>query len=124
LPAADEQFLDALGVPWEAVLERNVQRVVIPGFAVPPGFNQQRTTVNLRIDRTYPDTQIDMAYFFPALALADGRPIKATANDAFDGKTWQRWSRHRTSQNPWRPGIDNIETHLLTVRTWLEREVH
>jgi hypothetical protein len=64
-----------------------------------------------------------MAYFYPALARANGRPIPATTTDTFDGKVWQRWSRHRTSANPWRPGIDNLATHFGLIEHWLTREL-
>ena len=40
------------------------------------------------------------------------------------GQEFQRWSRHRTGQNPWRPGIDNLHTHLSLVEEWLLREVN
>jgi hypothetical protein len=40
-----------------------------------------------------------------------------------DGKQFQQWSRHRTGANPWRPGLDNVCTHLLLVNSWLEKEL-
>jgi hypothetical protein len=53
---------------------------------------------------------------------ADGVPIKALAQQQIDGTGWQRWSRHRTPQNPWRPGVDSVATHLVLVDQWLLRE--
>ncbi|MBX9746205.1 MAG: hypothetical protein K2X34_04840, partial [Hyphomonadaceae bacterium] len=53
----------------------------------------------------------------------DGRAIGALAHDDFDGKTWQRWSRHRTPANRWRPGIDGLSTHFALVQEWLAREL-
>ena len=47
----------------------------------------------------------------------------ALASEGFDGKTWQRWSRHRTPANPWRPGLDNLATHFGLVEEWFGREV-
>jgi len=122
LPETDEEYLEIRGLPWETVLENNVMRVVLYDFTVPQGYNQEKVSVNLRIESSYPDSQIDMAYFHPPLARLDCRPINAIANDQFDSKMWQRWSRHRTSNNPWRPGIDCIETHLHLVEEWLDRE--
>lgn len=80
--------------------------------------------VNLRIESGYPEAQIDMAYFYPDLRRSDGTALKAIASDSFDGKQWQRWSRHRTPQNPWRPGIDNVSTHLSAVQSWLKLELN
>ena len=71
----------------------------------------------------YPDAQLDMVYFFPPLARADGGAIGALTPRRFDEKDWQQWSRHRTQQNPWRPGEDDIAGHLMLVDYWLRREL-
>lgn len=124
LPPDDEAFLDALGLPWEAVSEDGVQRVVVYGRRVPVGYTIAEVDLYLRIESGYPDAQIDTVYFHPALARADGQAIRRTSDEAFDGRTWQRWSRHRTREHPWRSGIDNISTHLALVDEWLAREPH
>ena len=124
LPENDIRFLDSSGVAWETVVEGQSQCVILYGYQeVPDGYNQKSVDLHLRIDRTYPDTQIAMVYFHPALSRKDGVPIKAIVEQGFDGKIWQRWSRHRTAQNPWRIGIDNIETHMMLVREWLAQEL-
>jgi hypothetical protein len=64
-----------------------------------------------------------MVWFEPALVLTSGRAIGALSSHTIDGTTWQRWSRHRTAQNPWRPGVDDVSTHLGLVDDWLSREV-
>jgi len=97
-------------------------RGVVYRLPVPPGYNVPTVTANVRIEPGYPEAQIDMVYFLPDLALANGRAIGALSPDAFDSKTWQRWSRHRTPANPWRPGIDNLSTHFAQVQEWLVRE--
>lgn len=122
LPPSDLEFLERFE-NWEAVNESNIMRVIIHGYPVPEGYNIQKVSLYLRIENTYPDTQIDMVYFHPPLSLNNNRRIVALSGDTFDGKNWQRWSRHRTASNPWRPGIDNIETHLLAVDEWLKREL-
>lgn len=122
LSEGDEAFLQKLGLRWETVRDGPGGRLVVHDYSVPRGYNAVRVRLNLRIDPTYPDTQIDMVYFLPHLARVDGRPIAALANDVFDGATWQRWSRHRTQANPWRPGIDDVSTHLALVDSWLRRE--
>lgn len=122
LPAEDMEWLERCGKPYELVSEANVQRVVLHEFPVPPGYNVGSVSVNVRIETGYPDAQIDMAYFYPELSLVSGRGIGAISGDQFDGKTWQRWSRHRTPANPWRPGIDGLATHFALVEEWLNRE--
>ena len=122
LPPDDIDWLNAHGLPYELVVE-GTPRLVVHRFPVPAGYNVDNVSLYLRIEPGYPDTQIDMVYFYPALTRRDGRAIGALAQEAFDGKTWQRWSRHRTPANPWRPGIDNVSTHLALVAEWLEREL-
>jgi hypothetical protein len=63
-----------------------------------------------------------MFYLLPAVARPDGAAIPATSAQAIDGKTYQRWSRHRPSDQPWRPGIDNLETHFDLTRDAFDRE--
>lgn len=122
LPEADREFLDARGRLWETIV--NGQRWLLVGdYEVCPGYNRSQVLVALAIEPTYPDGPLDMAYFFPALSLLDGRGIKALTDQAIDGKTFQRWSRHRTPQNPWRPDVDCVATHLIQVGEWLRREV-
>lgn len=123
LPADDIEWLHGSGLCYELVAEGGVQRVVLREMPVPGGYNVPKVDVNLRIDTGYPDTQIDMAYFFPSLQRLDGRAIDATSDESFDGRVWQRWSRHRTGANPWRPGVDNLSTHMAAVQEWLVREL-
>lgn len=116
--------MDALGLPWETIgsPQQGGGYVLIHESPVPPGYTVTATTIALRIEPLYPDVQIDMAYFLPSLHRADGRGIAALAEQSIDGRSFQRWSRHRTSQNPWRPGIDNLATHLGQVEHWLATE--
>ena len=123
LPAEDEATLDALGFSWETLIEGPRRWLLIHNYAITEGFNVKSTDLALSIDSLYPDTQIDMVYFYPALAKLDGGGINALSDLPFDGKIFQQWSRHRTGENPWRPGVDDIGTHLLLVDHWLEREV-
>jgi hypothetical protein len=123
MPADDTKWLESTGWRYEFVIESGIRRVVIHDFPVPSGYQLSVVGVNVRIETGYPDAQIDMAYFYPALERLDGRPIRATCADAFDGQIWQRWSRHRTGANPWRPGVDCLATHMTAVQEWLVREL-
>lgn len=123
LPTDDEAFLDGSGYSWETVIESSVHRLVIYGFPVSSGYATAVVDLNLRMESGYPDTQIDMVYVHPPLVKVSGGAIAALSTDQFDGKSWQRWSRHRTAANPWRPGVDNVETHLASVQQWFVREI-
>jgi hypothetical protein len=118
----DTNILDRLGLRWETIRDGGVAAVVIRNYPIPPGYNHSVADIHLRIDPAYPDTQLDMVYVSPALARADGRAIGTLSMKTFAGTTWQRWSRHRTTTNPWRPGVDDIGTHLALVDHWFSRE--
>jgi Prokaryotic E2 family E len=122
LSADDQRFLEEYGLPWETLVD-GPQWVLVHDFPTVAGYNHPRVTAAIRLETGYPNTELNMVYFFPALARADGKAIGATqAIQQIDGKMFQRWSRHRTAQNPWKAGRDNIGTHILLVEDWLARE--
>lgn len=122
LPEADVDHLNSLGLHWET-LAQGGQWLVIYDWPVPKGYGRTAVDVAIAITPGYPGVQLDMAYFHPHLARTDGKRIGAADHQqALDGKSWQRWSRHRTSQNPWIPGEDSLETHMVLIADWLVRE--
>lgn len=122
LLAEDEKFLEEYGHPWETLVDGS-QWVLIHEFKTHEGYDRSRVTAAVRMETGYPVTALDMAYFFPALARRDGRPVDQTeATQVIDGDEYQRWSRHRTEQNPWKPGVDDLGTHVLLIEDWLQRE--
>lgn len=123
LPENDVLALESLGLRWEAIAEGGVARVVIRDYPVPPGYVQDKADIFLRLDPSYPTTQIDMVYVHPHLVRADGLPIRYLISDILEGKSWQGWSRHRTDANPWRPDVDDIGTHLRLVDFWFANEL-
>ncbi|MBS0248416.1 MAG: hypothetical protein JSR61_17510 [Proteobacteria bacterium] len=118
----DRQFLEHYGLPWEAVVDGS-QWVLIHDFPTHAGYNHATVTAAIRLETGYPNTQLDMVYFHPPLARKDGKVIGATqAMQGLDGKSFQRWSRHRTAANPWIPGQDDLGTHVALIEEWLSRE--
>jgi E2/UBC family protein E len=122
LPIEDMEWLEGRGRPFELVSDGGVLRAVVHELVVPSGYTVGTVSAYVRVEAGYPDTQLDMVYFHPALVRVTGTAIAAVSDDAFDGKSWQRWSRHRTPANPWRPGVDNLATHFALVNDWMERE--
>lgn len=122
LPAEDEAYLDGLGLCWESINEGGALWLIIYGWVLPPGYTASEVNLGLRIPGSYSDAQIDMVYFHPVLARQDGRSIGGLSTLTIDGVTWQQWSRHRTSAHPWRPGQDDVSSHLCLVDEWLRRE--
>lgn len=123
LPRADETFLNSSSFTWETIRDGGHQWLVIQGFKLPKGYNIETVTLGLIIPPAYPTTEIDMAYFAPSLARADGKAIPSLAPMVGAGRNWQRWSRHRKPGAQWRAGEDSIETHLCLVQAWLDAEL-
>jgi len=123
LLTVDENFLESRGSVWETIIEGQERWVTTENFEVPNGYNHTSVLVALLLPPTYPDVQIDMAYFSPALVRSDGKAIRNLSSRQIDGKAWQQWSRHRVGEDAWRPDVDNIETHLLYVTSFLETEL-
>jgi hypothetical protein len=122
LPSIDEDYLNGLGLKWEAVLDAKIRWLFIHGWKIPPGYNHGIVTLALMIPDNYSDSQIDMVYCREHLARRDGRPIPNLTGQLICGSNWQRWSRHRTGANPWRVGVDDVASHLGLVDEWLRRE--
>lgn len=118
----DEKFLDEYGLPWETIVEGD-QWVLIHVFPTDMRYNHASVSIAIRLVTGYPHAALDMVYVFPHLARKDGKSIpQINAAQQLGGKSWQRWSRHRTSANPWRPGEDSIETHIYLIEDWFARE--
>lgn len=122
LQEGDLLFLESLGLPWETINEGGMQWVIIHNYPVPPGYNVDSIKVAIKIETGYPRTPLDMAYFFPSLHRVDGKPINAQSLQPIDGVNFQRWSRHRTPENPWREEVDDLSTHMSLVSFWFEQE--
>jgi hypothetical protein len=122
LPEADLEYLEGRGLPWETVIEGNTRWVLVHRYPLVSGYSIERTSIALELSPSYPDTHINMVYFCPHLCRNDGGIIRQLSSRSIDGQDWQRWSRHRTKENPWRRGYDCIETHLLLVDEWVQRE--
>ncbi len=123
LPESDEAFLDPLGVRWETIVENGLRWLLLHEAPLPAGYNYSTTDIAINIAPGYPPGALDMAYFCPPLARVDERPIPQTqAIQILDGRSWQRWSRHRTSENPWVEGEDDLATHVHYMQAWLVNE--
>jgi hypothetical protein len=126
LRSLDADFLEQAGLPWESVRElkgtEHRDWVIIHDRPIPAGYKVATAKTALMLPGNYPDTQIDMVYFSPAVLRADGKEIKNLTTETILDVTFQRWSRHRTEANPWDPAEDSIETHLILVDLWLKTE--
>ncbi len=124
LQKVDEQFLDGMGLRWEALMEGQTQWLVIHSYNLPAGYEPQTVRLALNIHKDYPAAQIDMFYFWPHVHLAGGRAIPSTQVTAtVDGVVFQGWSRHRNEASKWDESCDNVRTHMALVETCLGKEL-
>ena len=122
LLATDMEFLNEYGIEWETVNDGS-QWILLNKLPLPDGYAQDTAVAAIRLETGYPDAQLDMVYFHPELTRCDGKAIPQTnVTQIINGRQFQRWSRHRTPQNPWIPGQDSLGTHIMLVEDWLERE--
>lgn len=117
LGPADTRALDALGCPWEAVRSGGAMWIVMHDFTIPPGYNVTRAKVAIRVD-SYPPGPLDMAYFHPPLARADGKQINNLSDFRFEDETYQQWSRHYA----WSSEGHTLSSHIRRIRGWLKHE--
>lgn len=124
LTEKDQAFADSYSGSIELVVDGNKQWVLIHGMDVPEGYNISKVTAAVMLPVGYPVCGPDMVYFYPVLSLTSGKTIHAAdARMTIQGKSYQRWSRHFTSQAPWRPDVDSLETYYLMIQGWLTKEV-
>ncbi|GJD34008.1 multiubiquitin domain-containing protein [Methylobacterium aerolatum] len=115
LPPRDATYLEARGLDHTVVDEGGHRGVILHDFLLPPGrFNVPSADVLILLPPGYPDCAPDMFYCIPCLTIATtgAEPRATQARLAFQGRTWQRWSRHNSE---WRPGIDGLHTMVKRV---------
>lgn len=115
LPEADQRYLNSHGVTFEVTNDGTHTGVVLKQFPLPASkFNHATADVLVLLPPGYPDVAPDMFYCDPWLTLPSvGRyPTCADQPHSFQGRNWQRWSRHNAA---WRPGIDGLHTMLKRI---------
>ncbi|OFX84820.1 MAG: hypothetical protein A2W99_06375 [Bacteroidetes bacterium GWF2_33_16] len=122
LPEFDRDYLLDKGYQFEEKIDSGRNGLIIKNWILPNGkYDRQISDLLIILPNGYPEVRPDMWYFNPAILLApSNRPARQTqANISFEGKVWQRWSRHYPA-NEWRSGIDGIHTYLKKVQIALE----
>lgn len=120
-PAADAAFLADRYTAGEVAIAGGMLCVMLPGWVLPAGFTAAAVDLLLRLPANFPDTQPDMWWMSPTVALSSGQPIAAAdLIETHLGRTWQRWSRHLPA-GLWNTGTDGIQTYLAQIRTVLQR---
>ena len=123
LPDEDIEFLSSLQSNVEMIQEGNNRWLIFRDYKIPNGYNLKIADLAILIPPHYPTTALDMMYFYPSLVRKDGAIIKALSHQSIEGKTYQRWSRHRTAANRWNPNTDNVESHVDLMARCLVSEL-
>lgn len=121
LPDWDREFLERTGIGYRVFEDGGMLDVELIDFPLPPGLTAPTANVLFRLSPSYPDVAPDMWWVIPHLARAGGGVIQATELiEPYDGRQWQRWSRH-LDPGAWRSGIDGLESYVRLLRTELGR---
>lgn len=120
LPEADREYLDRAGITYNVFDDgTGILNVELIDFPLPEGLNAGIASVLFRLSAGYPDTAPDMWWVIPHLTPLKGGMIPATESiETYDGRVWQRWSRH-LDPAAWRSGIDGLESYVRLLRTEL-----
>lgn len=117
----DRALLDGLELTWSVLPEGGWLTLIVFAWPLPPGFDAAAADLMLRVPPGYPDMPLDMWYFSPAVARADGAAFEQTqVRETFSGREWQRWSRH-LNPGDWKPGVDDLRSYLARLRGELLR---
>ena len=119
LTEVDKKYLEAEGFRYEAIADGQMIALIIYGYEPPAGYQPNTVDLLLRLAAGFPDAAPDMFWTYPVVSYVGGGIPPATQDRLdFNGRVWQRWSRHLAIG--WRPGIDNLQTYLRLIRTDLE----
>ena len=115
LPSDDEGFRRR-GFAPRRVVESGRRWLIFDVYPLPKGLSPQAVAIALEIPPSYPRAEIDMFYCHPEVRRDDGRAIPQTeARETIEGRSYQRWSRHRGAQSRWDARADTVLTHLTLV---------
>lgn len=120
LPLPDREFLERASITHRVFDDgTGMLSVELIDFPLPEGLNATHANILFRLSMSYPDTPPDMWWIIPHLAPVGGGMIAATELiETYDGRSWQRWSRHLDAAS-WRSGIDGLESYVRLLRTEL-----
>lgn len=112
LPSAHRTYLNEKAVAFEEVETQGQRGLICRDYILPQGkYDTSRADALILIPTGYPDVPADMFYLHPWVRLVPSNryPNRADCPYQFNGRNWQRWSRHSSE---WRPGVDGIWTLL------------
>lgn len=121
LPEGDRKYLEEHGIAHRLVSHGGQVGIVLEELPLPVGkYDYDKVDLLIILPGGYPDACPDMFFTDPWVRLAaTGRyPDRADQAHQFEGRSWQRWSRH---SGDWRPGIDGLHTMMARARHAIEK---
>lgn len=123
LPKDDEYLKQVFG-DFRTIIDQGRRWLVVENYQLPDGYSHKQVTLAIEIPSLYPQAEIDMFYTCPRIYLPNGvTPSCTEVEQIIEGKSYQRWSRHRSHVSQWNPVIDSVVTHFSLIEESLLREV-
>lgn len=120
----DNEYLNQVFGNYRTIIDQNRRWLIVDNYQLPEGYSHQKISIAIEIPITYPQAEIDMFYTYPRIQLVTGAiPSCTEVDQLIEGKSYQRWSRHRSHLSAWNPASDNIVTHFALIEESLLREV-
>src|SRR5258708_495793 len=115
LPQRDRGYLAERGYSFSEIEDGGQKALVLHDVSLPAGrYDVATVDVLVLLPPGFPDVGPDMFYTNPWVRLVPQgcHPKAADQPQPFQGKPWQRWSRHSSE---WRAGRDGIHTVITRV---------
>lgn len=120
----DIQYLDRLGMCWEAVQDGGARAVILYDYLLPEPLSPSLVHLKIKIPHDYTSgAALDMFFTDKQVTGKNGRAIdRLTKSGAFDQSDWWQWSRHYPPKTKWRPNHNTLVTHLCYVQNIIHDE--
>lgn len=124
LRAEDEDYLAKRTESTETIIDGGKRWFILRGYKLPDGYRQEAVDIAVLMPPSYPAAQLDMFFCAPHLSLESGHPIPQTqSRQTIAGRSYQRWSRHRSGPTVWNPAKDSLISHIALIEDAIAREV-
>lgn len=113
IPELDREFLSEKEYNFEIVSGKGPILLIIKNFHFSASYVPQIADLLIIIPAGYPNAPLDMFWTNPDVKLVNGNwPSAAEHHEQYNGKSWQRWSRHGN----WRTGIDSLQSFITSIK--------
>ena len=120
IPERDREFLHEKEFSFTVIRENNDLLLIIKDYNLSQIYVPGIADLLIILPAGYPNSKLDMFWTFPDVKLANGNwPNAADQHHQFNGRVWQRWSRHGN----WRAGIDSLKNFISTISKEIQKGI-